>query len=134
MITYMMIGIGEYVKDPALNKTIASSSSTQCSNNNLDSSTIIRERNETNCTPIISQVHIDDDDFSISSNAVIVNRATPQALAKATHYLIMHPDVCEAIGKQGRETIVSYYTIERQMKQYEDLYLYLHYNRDLLIY
>ena len=70
--------------------------------------------------------------FSISSNAVVVNQATPHALAKAAYYLIRHPNISRSIGKQGRDTVLSYYTIQRQMKQYEELYLYLHYNRHIL--
>ena len=136
----LLIGIGEYVKDPALNKiTTTTATSTSSTHNCSSSHTNFTSNNETtsSCTQLSSQEQIDDEsdsDFSLSSNAVVVNRATPQALAKAAYYLIIHPDVSESIGKQGRETILSYYTIERQMKQYEELYLYLHYNRDSLIY
>ena len=70
----------------------------------------------------------DIEDFSISSNAIIVNRASPQALANSAFYLITHPDVSRSIGKAGRQTVLSYFTIDRQMKQYSDLYQYLHHH------
>jgi len=68
------------------------------------------------------------EDFTISSNAIIVNRASPQALANAAFYLITHPDVSRSIGKAGRQTVLSYFTIERQMKQYSQLYQYIHHH------
>ena len=70
----------------------------------------------------------DIEDFTVSSNAIIVNRATPQALANAAFYLITHPDVSRSIGKAGRQTVLSYFTIDRQMKQYSELYQYLHHH------
>ena len=70
----------------------------------------------------------DIEDFSITSNEIIVNRAAPQALANAAFYLITHPDVSRSIGKAGRQTVLSYFTIDRQMKQYSDLYQHLHHH------
>ena len=75
----------------------------------------------------------DIEDFSISSNAIIVNRASPQALANAAFYLIIHPDVGQSIGKAGRQTVLSYFTIDRQMKQYSDLYQHLHLHHHQLL-
>ena len=61
-------------------------------------------------------------DYAVSSNAVVVNRATPLALARAVHYLITHPAERRSIGRRGRETVLSYFTIKRQMQQYSELY------------
>jgi glycosyltransferase involved in cell wall biosynthesis len=60
--------------------------------------------------------------YSISSNAVIVNIASPDAVAEAVLLLINDSNLRRSIGKKGRETIESYFTIKRQMEQYSVLY------------
>lgn len=60
--------------------------------------------------------------FTVSSNAVVVNIASAEAIAAATQYLIDHVDERLAIGRAGRSTVEAYFTVERQMQQYTDLY------------
>ena len=93
MRVFLLTGIGEYVENP---KKINST--------DVDNNTSTGE-------------------YSVSSNAVVVNSATPLALAHAAHYLITHPAVRRSIGHRGRQTVLSYFTIQRQMQQYSDLYL-----------
>ena len=60
--------------------------------------------------------------FSVAANAVVVNSAQPKAIAVAVHFLIEHPEVRLAIGRAARRTVESFYSVERQMRQYEELY------------
>ena len=95
-MSLLLTGIGEYVEDPKKNAEMKDTSA--------DDSTA---------------------EYSVSSNAVVVNRATPLAIAHAAHYLIAHPAVRRSIGLKGRQTVLSYFTIQRQMEQYADLYAFL---------
>jgi glycosyltransferase involved in cell wall biosynthesis len=63
--------------------------------------------------------------FTLSRNAVIVNSATPPAVAAAVGFLIQHPHTRKAIGNAGRETVIARYSVQRQMEQYSSLYLCL---------
>eukprot|EP01041_Mallomonas_annulata_P002333 gene2333-4537_t len=58
-------------------------------------------------------------------NVVLVNEASPLALAHAVQLLMDDEELRKHIGNRGRQTILSYFTLERQMKQYEDLYISL---------
>ena len=60
--------------------------------------------------------------FTISTNAAIVNHATPEAIAEAVFYLIRHDDVRESISRAGIGTVDAHFTSERQMRQYRDVY------------
>ena len=92
LVTFAVGGIGEYVQDPTLNTNHSTSFN--------DSS----------------------GDFSVSANAVVVHRATPQALARAALHLIRRPALRRAIGQSGRNTVLAHFSIERQMNQYSQLY------------
>ena len=60
--------------------------------------------------------------FSLASNAVVVNIATPQAIAEAVDFLIRNCSARSAIAAGGRDTVLAYFTVERQMDQYSELY------------
>jgi glycosyltransferase involved in cell wall biosynthesis len=60
--------------------------------------------------------------FSVSENAVVVNRATPEALAGAVHHLVFHPGVRSAVAAAGRRTVLQRFGVARQMTQYAELY------------
>lgn len=64
--------------------------------------------------------------FTVASNAVLVNTATPEAVAEAVHYLILHPEVRKRLGVEGRRSVEKFFTVERQMEQYAKLYSDLH--------
>jgi glycosyltransferase involved in cell wall biosynthesis len=52
----------------------------------------------------------------------VVNTATPQAIARAVHYLVKNPEMRLQIGQAGRRTIQQHFSVERQMRQYEQFY------------
>jgi glycosyltransferase involved in cell wall biosynthesis len=60
--------------------------------------------------------------FTVSSNAVVVNVASPEAIAEAVVFLIENPSVRELVGRAGRQTVLDYFTVDRQMEQYSVLY------------
>lgn len=64
--------------------------------------------------------------FTVTSNAVLVNIATPEAIADAVHYLILYPSERTRLGKEGRRSVEKFFTVERQMEQYSRLYTQLH--------
>ena len=61
-------------------------------------------------------------DFSVSGNAVVVHKAAPEALASAVLHLINHPALCRELGEAGRQTVIQRFGVDRQMKQYDELY------------
>lgn len=63
-----------------------------------------------------------DDAFSIGPNAILVNHAHPSALAKAVSILITNSSLRYRIGLAGQRTSQRHFNIERQIKQYSDLY------------
>ncbi len=65
----------------------------------------------------------------MSPNAVIVNSATTTALTKAVLYLHAHPGIRHEIGRAGRDTVVKFFSLGRQIQSYSDLYKLLFYSR-----
>jgi len=60
--------------------------------------------------------------FSVSSNAIVVNEATPHAMAAAVEALRDNPALRANLGRAGRETVLRFFTVDRQMQQYAALY------------
>jgi glycosyltransferase involved in cell wall biosynthesis len=60
--------------------------------------------------------------YSISSNAMIVNEASPAAIASAVMALFHNRTLRHSIGDAGRDRVRSFFTVERQMAQYSELY------------
>eukprot|EP01032_Pedospumella_encystans_P017323 gene17323-19744_t len=109
LVTFAVGGIGEYVMDPALNNAYRNSSN--------------RGKASNESRPSMNNSYNDSQmDFSVSENAVVVDRATPVALAKATLHLIRQPALRSALGRRGRQIILDHFTVQRQMAQYELLY------------
>ncbi len=111
LVTFAVGGIGEYVQDPSWPKN----------DNNNETLGAGSVGNST------SRRYVDPaGDFSVSTNAMVVHRATPVAIARATSFLIMHPERRKELAQRGRETVVAHFGVQRQMKQYAELYSYLH--------
>jgi len=64
--------------------------------------------------------------FRVGSNAVVVQEASPQALAAAVAALLDDGALRERLGAAGRRTVVEFFRAEQQMWRYEQLYRYLH--------
>lgn len=60
--------------------------------------------------------------FSVSPNAVVVNECSPHAMAAAVEALKNDPALRTSLGHAGRETVLHYFTVDRQMQQYGALY------------
>lgn len=60
--------------------------------------------------------------YSISKNAIIVNYPTPAAVSSAVQALLTNETLRNSIAIEGYNTVISYFTVERQMKQYQELY------------
>jgi glycosyltransferase involved in cell wall biosynthesis len=78
--------------------------------------------------------------FSESGNAVVVHVASPTAVAQAVRHLLQGTGTGtgkglgaegarRALGLQGRDTVLAYFGVQRQMQQYADLYTRLHKKR-----
>jgi glycosyltransferase involved in cell wall biosynthesis len=65
-------------------------------------------------------------EFSVSENAVVLQHATPTAVANAVFHLVRRPELRKSIGEAARRTVESYFATSRQMRQYEELYSLLH--------
>ena len=62
-------------------------------------------------------------DFTVTTNAVVVNTASPQAVANAVHYLVMNETLRYELGQAGKQTVRSYFHVDRQMEQYREFYV-----------
>ena len=60
--------------------------------------------------------------FVVGTNALIVNYPTANALADAVLALIRQPGLRNRLSTKARETILSYFTLSRQIGQYTTLY------------
>jgi hypothetical protein len=60
--------------------------------------------------------------FEITENAVVVNSANPLAIRDAVEALIAEPQTARRIGINARKSLTSYFTVERQLTQYQYLY------------
>ena len=63
--------------------------------------------------------------FSIGENAILVNEASPQALALGIACLLDDGELRKRIGEAGRITVTNHFRSEQQMWRYEQLYRYL---------
>ena len=71
------------------------------------------------------QVNLNEDElpsWEITHNAVVVHSANPETFAEAMLHLIYNPKVARQIGRNGRLSLMNYFTIQRQMQQYEAIY------------
>ena len=106
LVTFAVGGVGEYVAQPAHTDTDNESAS-QCHwNTNMNSAA------SSQCGK----------PFSVTDNAVVVNIASPHALALAVEALISNATLRLELGERGRRTVEKYFTVERQMNQYRELY------------
>ncbi|CAE7445186.1 unnamed protein product [Symbiodinium microadriaticum] len=60
--------------------------------------------------------------FTISPNCMLVNVASPQAVADAVEVLVRNKSLRIRLGAAGRMSIERVFAVPRQMKQYEELY------------
>jgi glycosyltransferase involved in cell wall biosynthesis len=60
--------------------------------------------------------------FNISTNAVIINEAHPDAILRGIVCLVEDIELRKTLGRNGRRTVEKYFRVERQMHQYETLY------------
>ena len=60
--------------------------------------------------------------FTVTTNAILVHEASPEALARAARELVLSPGLRRVLGAAGRETVVRHFGQQRQMQQYEELY------------
>jgi glycosyltransferase involved in cell wall biosynthesis len=58
----------------------------------------------------------------LTHNALVVDSANPVSLAEGILHLINNPAIAREIGRNGRLSLLEYFTVERQMEQYEGLY------------
>ena len=103
-IYVFLLGIGEYVSEPM--------SAFYFINSTGDTLGIIEE----------SDLFVRDiPPFEVVNNAVIMNSANPRLMSEAILYLLMNPQQARQIGENGRKSITTYFTIDRQMQQYDYL-------------
>ena len=60
--------------------------------------------------------------FEIARNAVLLHKASPDVIAEAVLVLVIDPGLRERIGEAGRQTVTRYFSVERQMREYTNLY------------
>ena len=66
--------------------------------------------------------HTNNNTLTITSNALLVNTATPEALAQAVLFLLCNPSLGLQMGRAGRATVEGDFTIDQQMIKYSNLY------------
>lgn len=60
--------------------------------------------------------------WEVKQNAVLLNVADPAVMAQAVFHLIRHPDIRQQLAHNGRQSIAKFFTVQRQMTQYAELY------------
>ena len=60
--------------------------------------------------------------FSVGTNAIVLNVASPAAIEDAVLTLIHNPQSSAALGLAGRRTVIERFTLEQQMRNYDTLY------------
>lgn len=93
LVTFAVGGIGEYVANPNI-KSGADN----------------------------TEVQQQEEGWTVVSNAMILHKADPLVISDALFHLIQNPALASRMAINGRQSIISYFTMERQMKQYADLY------------
>ena len=58
----------------------------------------------------------------VTPNALLVNVASPSAIAEAVNMLYRNRTLRQVLSHQGRQTVLSRYGTERQIGQYSELY------------
>lgn len=108
LVTFAVGGIGEYVVEPKENQ-------------NIEFITLVDGQNSDegfNSDPNGQLIA----DFVLSKNAVVVNRAKPEAVAGAVLLLLSDPGVRRDLAMEGRRSVESFFSVARQMRQYSALY------------
>jgi glycosyltransferase involved in cell wall biosynthesis len=63
-----------------------------------------------------------ESEYEIAKNVILLNKASPKVIAAATEELIFNFDLRIRIGLAGRATVVKYFSLERQIKEYAHIY------------
>lgn len=110
LVTFAVGGVGEYVSPPPSYKRLTMSC--PCIEESVDS--------DCRCMSDISPSTIPD--YEIVDNAVIVNNASPVAIAEAVLQLVNNKSLAQNIGMKARESVLTGFHSERQTNQYYALY------------
>ena len=62
------------------------------------------------------------DGFVVAKNAILLEDASPASMAAAVAALVQDEGLRRSVGGAGRQTVERYFSVERQMRQYADLY------------
>lgn len=60
--------------------------------------------------------------YIVAKNAVLLHIPSPTVLADAVMMLVNNTSLRMALGQQGRRTVEVYFSLDRQLRQYSDLY------------
>ena len=60
--------------------------------------------------------------YVLAKNAVLLHIPSPSVIADAVMMLVSDKSLRHSIGQQGRKTVESYFSLDRQLRQYSDLY------------
>ena len=112
-VTFAVGGVGEYIDNMTITRDHDHCSVAE---NNTDSSL---ESQSCHLTAVSSE----SADFVVTTNAVVVNKASPHAIANAVYHLIMNDTLRDELGQAGKKTVHSYFHVDRQMKQYRKFYV-----------
>ena len=54
---------------------------------------------------------------------ILVPTKDPEAIADAILFLLKNPDIMKKMGDEGRKRVADYFSLEQQIRLFEDLYL-----------
>ena len=61
--------------------------------------------------------------YIIGKNAILLLEASPKTIALAATLLVRDAALRRSLGRAGRKTVQKYFSVERQLREYADLYL-----------
>ena len=61
--------------------------------------------------------------YLVGDNVVLLLDASPQVIARAVNHLVQDPLLRRSLGRAGRKTVEKYFSVDRQLREYTNLYL-----------
>ena len=71
----------------------------------------------------ISKAETSSRGYLVGDNVVLLLDASPQVIARAVNHLVQDPLLRRSLGRAGRKTVEKYFSVDRQLREYSNLYL-----------
>jgi hypothetical protein len=122
ILTFLFQGVNLFLSTLGIGEYIQLSEEWMTTNNVNNNLVAFGETNGTTSTSSFFDRRSTFLSFEILDNVVMVNSANPQVISEAILALAVNPPLARRLGETARRSLNPYFTVERQMQQYENLY------------